>query len=216
MKKTFLFILSITVAFGITFYIKKQNYTVGSTTAPDWKTFVKKGRREIASHTTTSNEFAEARIISPKKESGRAPSSIKPNPYKGLMVRNNRILMGDIDVKYEDESTELTMVNTPNPGWKEIMGNDMMRFQPEDTKLLVKEELPVIKIQGGQGRYLEQVIITYLSKDGERSSFKALVDSDSGAIVETWDRTIQEKIRPHGAASAMTIPTDNDNGVTAR
>ncbi len=216
MKKAFLFFLSITVAVGITFYIKNQNYSVGASQSPEWKTFVKKSGSKVASHATTNNEFEEAKITNVKNAptKGRAPSSIKPtNPYKGFMVRKNRILTGEIDQKYEDESTELAMTNNLNPGWKEIMGNDLMRFQPEDTKLLVKEELPVIQIVDGKGRYLEQVIITYLSKNGERSSFKALVDSDTGSIVETWDRTISEK-RPK--TSGMTMPTFNDSGIIAR
>jgi hypothetical protein len=213
MKKTFLFILSITFAFGITLYIKKQNYTVGSTKNPEWKTFVKKGTNQIASHITTSTELEKANLADPTKQSHRNPSSVKANPYKGFMVRNNRILMGDIDIKYEDEATELEMTNSLNPDWKKIMGNDLMRFQDEDTKLLVKEELPVIKIQDGKGTYLEQVIITYLSKDGERNSFKALVDSDTGAVVETWDRTIQEKI--YKRSNRMAFPNTNDSGITA-
>lgn len=203
-----------TVAFGITFYIKNKNYSVGSNKSPEWKTFVKKGGSKVASHATTANEFEEAKITNNKNVNGRAPSSIKPtNPYKGFMVRKNRILTGEIDQKYEDESTELTMTNNLNPGWKETMGNDLMRFQPEDTKLLVKEELPVIQIVDGKGRYLEQVIITYLTKDGGRSSFKALVDSDTGSIVETWDRTISEK---RARTSGMTMPTINDSGIITR
>ena len=210
MKKTFLFILSITVAFGITFYIKKHNYSIANQD-PEWKTFVKKGGNEVASHPTTNHEFETAKITNAKESNGRAPSSVKPvNPFKGFMVRKNRILTGEIDQKYEDESTELAMTNNLNPAWKEIMGNDLMRFQPEDTKLLVKEELPVIQIIDGKGRYLEQVIISYLTKDGGRSSFKALVDSDTGVIVETWDRTIGEK---RAQSSGMAFPAVNESGI---
>lgn len=214
MKKNFLFFLSISVAFGITLYIKNQSYSLGENKSPEWKTFVKKSGSKVASHPTTNIEFEEAKITQVKNNSGRAPSSIAArNPYKGFMVRQNRILTGEIDQKYEDDSTELSMTNSLNPGWKEIMGNDLMRFQPEDTKLLVKEELPVIQIVDGKGRYLEQVIITYLSKNGERSSFKALVDSDTGSIVDTWDRTISEK-RPK--TSGMTMPTINESGIITR
>lgn len=211
MNKSLLFILSITVALGITIYINKHNYAVALNQKAEWKTFIKKNGHEVAGHPTTSAELEEAKIEK-KKLPERAPSSIKLDPFKGFMVRKNRILTGEIDQKYEDESTELTMINNLNPSWKEIMGNDLMRFHPEETKLLVKEELPVIQIIDGKGRYLEQVIITYLTKDGGRNSFKALVDSDSGAIVQTWDRTIQEKIRRRG--TGMTLPAVNESGIT--
>ena len=65
-------------------------------------------------------------------------------------------LMGEIDEKYEDEDTELVMLNNPSSNWKDMLGDDLMRFQSEDTKLLVKEEIPVIKIQNKKGRFLEQ------------------------------------------------------------
>lgn len=217
MKKAFLFILSISVAFGITYYTKKKSYSVGANNAREWKTFVKKSDRKVSSHKTTPHEFEQARIRPQASVSGRQPASTatdKPNPHKGFSVRNNRILTGDVDQKYEDENTELVMVNMPNPDWKEVMGNDLMRFQDEETKLLVKEEVPVIKIQDGKGRYLEQVTITYLTKDGDRNSFKALVDSDSGSIVETWDRTIHEKA--HKKSSGMRMPASNNSGIIAR
>ncbi len=215
MKKTFLFILSITFAFGITSYIKNQRYAVQSENNIEWKTFVKKGGSKIVSHTTTTSEYNEAHLAaSIKKISSRSPSSIKSeNPFKGFMVRNNRILTGEIDQKYEDESTELAMLNEINPEWKDIMGSKLMKFQPEDTKVLVKEELPVIQIIEGKGRFLEQVIITYVSTKGGRSSFKALVDSQTGTIIQTWDKTISEKrIRTSG----LSLPVGNESGVIAR
>lgn len=214
MKKTVLFILSMTVAFGITFYIKKEQSKNMVLMKTQWKTFVKNPDSVVDSHGTTNDEFKAAKIpvpaVAPK--SGRTIASV--NPFKGFMVRNNRILTGDVNQKYEDESTELEMVNSINPDWKEIMGNELMRFQPADTKLMVKEEVPVIKIIEGQGRYLEQVTVTYLQKDGNRSSFKALVDSESGLVVETWDRTVQEQIRkPRGG---LFLPPINESGIVTK
>ena len=216
MKKTFLFILSITFAFGITFYIKKEQSSNLGQAKPQWKTFIKRPGTEIDSHKTTNEEFQEAKIPTPEalkaREQGRAIASI--NPLKGFMVRDNRILMGEADKKYEDENAQLSMVNRFNPKWKDIMGNALMRFQPEETKLMVKEEVPVIKIEGGKGRLLEQVTITYLQKEGMRSSFKALVDSETGSIVETWDRTIHENTRkPRGE---LTLPLVDDSGIITK
>lgn len=215
MKKTILFILSITVAFGITFYIKKEQSRNMVQMKTQWKTFVKTTATEVDSHHTTQDEFQAAKIpmpAVPDKKQGRIVASV--NPYKGFMVRNNRILTGEVSAKYEDENNDLQMVNSINPDWKDIMGHDLMRFQPTDTKLMVKEEVPVIKIVDGHGRYLEQVTITYLQKNGNRSSFKALVDSDTGSIVETWDRTVQEPIRkPRGG---LFLPSVNESGIITR
>lgn len=213
MKKTILFILSITVALGITFYTKNERTQNMVQVKTQWKTFVKKDNSIVDSHKTTPDEFSAAKIPTPPADKvKRTIASV--NPYQGFMVRNNRIIMGDLNKKYEDENSELQMANSVNPEWKDIMGNDLMRFQPTDTKLMVKEEVPVIQIVNGIGRYLEQVTVTYLQKDGNRSSFKALVDSETGSVVETWDRTIHEHIRPK--RGGLILPSTNDSGIITK
>lgn len=217
MKKTLLFVLSITLAFGITYYIKRQDSHKLAQKTREWKTFVKKSENVIDNHRTTNEEFVAAKIVNPEevKPDQRANRTVASvNPFKGFMVRHNRILMGEIDQKYEDESNDLKMVNSINPDWKEMMGEDLMRFQKEDTKLLVKEEVPVIRIEDGKGRFLEQVIVTYLLKNGDKNSFKALVDSDTGAIVETWDRSIHERIKKR--RGGMTLPSVNESGIITK
>lgn len=214
MKKTILFILSITVAFGITFYTKNERSKNMVQVKAQWKTFVKKSNSVVDSHKTTQDEFLAAKIPTPPPAEKVQRTIASVNPYQGFMVRNNRIIMGDLNKKYEDENSDLQMANSVNPEWKDIMGNDLMRFQPADTKLMVKEEVPVIKIVNGIGRYLEQVTVTYLQKDGNRSSFKALVDSETGSVVETWDRTIHEHIRPK--RGGLILPSTNDSGIITK
>ena len=210
MKKKFLFILSILVAIGITGYIKDQRAKNIVHVKTKWKTFVKTSKSIVDSHGTTPEEFEAAKISKPKKN--RSIASV--NPYQGFMVRNNRIVMGELNEVYEDEDNELQMSNEINPEWKDSMGQELMRFQPKDTKLMVKEEVPVIKIVNGIGRYLEQVTVTYLLKNGNRNSFKALVDSDTGQVVETWDKTIHEHIRPK--RGGLILPSINDSGIVTR
>jgi hypothetical protein len=214
MKKAWLFTLSILMAFVITFYTKKEGPQTLAKTAAKWKTYIKTAKSEVSGYHTTEDEYTAARIPidNATPSTGRSPASIPER--KGYLLRNNRVLMGDIDQKYENSNEELEMSNKINPFWKDEMGSDLMRFQDSETKLLVKEELPIIKIQDGKGRYLEQVIITYLMKNGDQSSFKALVDSDTGMVVETWDRTIHEKLqRKRGG---FTLPLNTDSGIVTR
>lgn len=218
MRKIFLFIMSLTFALGITIYLRQEQSSKMVNVQPQWKTFVKNPQLEIVAHQTTNEELEAAKIPPPppinipKNSPVRSTASV--DPYKGFMIRKNRILTGEVDQKYEDENNDLKMVNTINPKWKDIMGNDLMRFQPQDTKLMVKEEVPVIKIQDGLGRYLEQVSITYLKKDGDRHSFKALIDSDTGMVVETWDRTIHEKLK--APREGFILPSINESGIVTR
>lgn len=224
MKKNFLFALSIAIASGITIYIKSGQFHKSQHASNEWKTFIKKSGSEIVTHKTTREEFLAAKItppVAPNADDKKGQSSSSParsiasisGGSQGFMMRKDRILMGEIDQKYEDEDTQLNMQNKVNPKWKEIMGKQLMRFQPEETKIMVKEEVPVIKIQDGVGRFLQQVSITYMQKDGFRSSYRALVDSGTGSIVETWDRSIFEQVRK--TRGELTLPSV-DNGITTK
>ncbi len=218
MKKFWLFLFSSLIALGIAYHSKKAPAGFASS-RPGWNTFVKKATRNISAHPSTKVELEQARIPSPRREIAQ----VKTEPAKGLtlpkdhayQIRENRLLIGDIERHdYQDERTELVMINKINPDWKTILGNDLLRFQEEETKVMIKEEFPVIKVQNGKGLYMEQVVVTYVFKNGNFSSFHALVDSDTGFVTETWDRTVHEKVRPKRAE--ITLPEINNSGIIAR
>lgn len=214
MKKTFLFLLSISVAFGITLFIKKERANVDVVKTEEWKTFIKKDNQVISTHATTPEEFHAAKIPAPlTKPSNRDPASVKP--IKGFMLRQGRILMGEIDAKYEDDSTPLKLTNKHNPKWKDIVGVELMKFQPEETKVIVKEEVPVIKIEENKGTLLEQISVTLMQKNGFNKSFRALVNSETGEFVSIWDRTIHEHSKDRSDnRGELTLPAVNESGIT--
>lgn len=211
------------MALGIAYYSKKNPNTYAYN-KPSWKTFEKKSSKQILGHQTTRSELLAARIPTLKREiaqektqSERVSFDIKKALPKDRVyqLREDRILIGDLEKKdFQDEQVELEMVNKISPDWKETLGNDLLRFQLDDTKVMVKEEYPVIKIQNGKGQYLEQVVVTYLFKNGNYSSFHALVDSDTGFVTETWDKTVNEKVKPERAG--LTLPETNNSGIIAR
>lgn len=216
MKKLWLFLFSTLIAFGIAFYSKKAP-TGFAQQKPAWKTYQKKSSREISAHPTTHLELEQARIPMPRRDIAQVKSEEKINLPKdrAYQLREGRLLIGDISKgDFQDEQVDLDMVNKVNPDWKNILGNDLLRFQEEETKVMIREELPVIKIQNGKGQYLEQVLITYVFKNGNYSSYHALVDSDTGFVTETWDRTIHEKVKPERAEIAL--PEINNSGIIAR
>lgn len=222
MKKFWLFGISIITALTIAFYSKHSPIPFAFQKTPDWKTFEKKSGQEIVGHKTTTSELSAARIPVIKRAIAQVPeidqNSDSSNSTKdsNYLYRDNRVLIGDIQKKdYQNEQTELEMINKPNTNWKEILGNDLLRFQNEETKVLIKEEFPVIKIQFGKGQYLEQVMVSFLFKNGNMSSYRALVDSDTGSIVETWDKTINENRQASGDRKKLelTLPSENNSGI---
>jgi hypothetical protein len=207
MKKNVLFTFSVLIAIVIFIAVKKDENKI-IVKDKSYKTFVKNQNRSIASYPTTHDEFKTAMIDNKKTEvldkQSKEKEKLLLTNYK---LRDNRILIGDNAEKYASSFEKLPMINSQNPNWKTLLGNDLLRFQREDTKVIIKEELPIIKVIDGKGQYLEQVIITYLLKNGDRNSYRALVDSESGLVLETWDRTIHEKYKiKRKSASLDAVP----------
>ncbi len=216
MRRALTFIFSFLIAIGITIYSKSRNPNRNSSTrvASTWKTFSKNNLNEVVGYQTTKDEYSAAKIPAPLDiPSGiaRQPSSLPPVTF---LTRNNRKLMGNVDAKYADNDTELEMLNVVGPDWKEQMGSDLMRFQSANTKIMVREDAPMIKIENGKGRFVEQVTITFLLASGSTNSFKALVDSESGRILETWDKTIHERLKEH--REVFVLPDVNESGIITR
>lgn len=221
MKKIWLFTISTFIALAIAFYSKRSPTALAYSNKAGWKTFEKKENKGISGHLTTPNELILARIpvikreIAQEKKGGGNETDKGSSSVNHYLYRFDRVLIGDIQKNnYQDEQVELEMINKPNSNWKEILGNDLVRFQAANTKVLIKEEFPVIKIQHGKGLYCEQVIVTYLLNNGDQNSFRALVDSESGKIFETWDKSIHERFNTE--STGFTLPTENESGIIAR
>jgi len=205
MKKFWLFFFSLIVAFGITLYTKREkNRLLFVEHDSTWKTYVKKAPREIDSYKTTDEEMNKASVSD--KTTSRVPANIAPQLKQN--TRGKRVLIGDVLPEYTNPDYHLQMANSISEDWQDKMGKDLMRFQPEGTKVLVKDEMPVIKIQEGKGKFFEQVIITYLLSNGERNSFRALVDSETGLIDTTWDKTINEGPRQRKEFDFPSAPSN--------
>ncbi len=205
------------IAIGITIYSKGQKQNENNSlvrNASSWKTFSKNEMNEVLGHATTSEEYHQAKIPTPPDQTQGINRSPANTPPMNFLMRNNRKLMGNVDAKYADKDTELEMLNSISPDWKEQMGSDLMRFQSSKTKIMVREDAPMIKIENGKGRFVEQVTITFLLATGSTNSFKALVDSESGRILETWDKTVHERLHEH--REVFVLPDVNESGIVTR
>lgn len=225
MKRRWPLFLSVFIAISIAINNKKTPSIVSIKKNPSWKTFVKNSKSEVTSHKSTPQEFEDARLPTIKREIASDKNSFNHESSaemqdriirdNHLLVRDDRVLIGDIKkTNYQDSDTPLEMVNKINPNWKDILGLELLRFQADDTKLMIKEEFPIIQIQNGKGFYAEQVIITYVLNNGTVSSYRALIDSETGSITETWDKTIHEK---YGTKKAgFRLPLENNSGIIVR
>ena len=88
------------------------------------------------------------------------------------------------------------MQNSISKNWKKLLGNDLLRFQPEKIKVLIKRENRFIFIRNDIGRFVELVRISYIKLSGEHTSFKAFIDSETGIPFDTFAKTISENRKP--------------------
>jgi len=129
-----------------------------------------------------------------------SPASKQEKPInqdltKNCPKREGRILIGHDVEKYQQTSVPLKMKNKINPEWKNNLKNNLYKFMPEGTEANFILERSYIKVEKGQGRYLEQVQVTYKMPSGQISSFNAEVDPQNGKMTSTWNRTIIESAK---------------------
>jgi len=89
-------------------------------------------------------------------------------------------------------------LNKYNPKWKNNLEKYLVKFQKKSVSVNVKLNEAYIMVKNNQGRLVEEVTVNYSEKGEHISSFKAMVDSETGDILKTFDKiTIQERRKPY-------------------
>lgn len=207
MKKG-LFFISLILLGAIFFWYQKGN-------KDDWQTFVKKENQLIKTYPTTSREKKEARIDKGAAKSSaqnshtqaqstkRAPASLKKGPPASKTPQNQRITIALPDQTVIKDASPL---NKPHKEWKKRLGNEILRFMRPETKVYLKKLESLTVYEKGRPLHVEKVHVKLTTPEGRLFSYNALVDSETGKVVETWNQTNHEpmggqtkKIRPSGA-----------------
>lgn len=93
---------------------------------------------------------------------------------------------------------DIKTVNIYNPQWKNKLEKYLLKFQNPAVKVDVKLHEAYIMVKNDQARFVEEVVINYTEKGEHISSFRAIVDSEDGSILKTFDKiTIQERRKPY-------------------
>lgn len=133
-----------------------------------------------------------------KKSPKRTPASIKPTarvkPDKALKKIGNRILMGD---KIENES-DIKYINKTNPEWQKAYTGKLLRLGKAKTvsDLKIEHQESLIQVKRKAARNLEHIKVSYLDENGNPFAFEALVDSETGSMVRSWNQTRYEFKKP--------------------
>lgn len=121
------------------------------------------------------------------KTPSRAPASIKPAEVK-------REVIGEAPAKID----QINISNKINDKWKKLYESNFLRMvkghEVKDLNIELKRSL--LQIKKGSGQNLEHIKVSYTRPDGKPFSFEALVDSETGRTVRTWNQTRYEFKKP--------------------
>jgi hypothetical protein len=157
----------------------------------NWTTYTKKDSK-ITQSPSTQSELKKIGADVPAKKSlvpKRSISSVQIRP-KNIETFKGRRIIGHLNKKI----SEMNFINKVNQDWKDKLSSKLLQHRKKQAKLFIKSEKSVIKIQNGSARYLELVNITFLFKGDDSNSFKAFVDSETGEVLQTWSRSIHDRV----------------------
>jgi hypothetical protein len=187
MKRNILFFSIIIIFLGYAtyqFYKMDKNVRYESSSSPEYKTYQKRGE-ELVSFDSTEDELN----FLPPGQINQPPKVASPETdatiFQGRRVIGLKNPVNVFNFNY-------TFKNEIDPNWEEALGRELLRFQNENTKVLIKKEGSLIQIENEEARYVEKVLITFIFTDKPISSFHAFVDSSNGKVLRTWDRPISD------------------------
>ena len=115
-------------------------------------------------------------------------------PQKNKKINQNIIpskKIVNINPKKIDK-TKFKFSNEKNSDWKIVLRNRLLDSLDNRPELTIKKEKSLIKVIRDKAIYVEQARIIIDHEDGRQDSFRALINSETGKIIKSWDRTIHE------------------------
>lgn len=125
------------------------------------------------------------------KKMNNIPANIAPIPAskKEAQTYNGRQLSSTT----ESELKELKIVNSFNPNWeKNYLKNIQRSFFDEKVKVEIKHLRSLVYVKFKEGRLAEKVKVAITRENGRQSSYTALIDSETGAMINSWNASRYE------------------------
>lgn len=134
-----------------------------------------------------------SKVIAPKVNKQKYVKKII-NKNTGVFL-NNVQLVGLNNDYYSKNPNKLVFKNEISEDWLQRTEENLLRFHDQDTKVKVTKEKSIILLKRDNAFHANQVVITYLKKNGRKTSFKAYVNAQTGAVLQTWDKSISESYK---------------------
>lgn len=122
--------------------------------------------------------------VKKEKKVKRAPASVEtPQGQKRAIIAR-----GNYDLN------TLKYSNSVNPDWKKTYKRRFLKMAAikKVQSLKIEPIKSIVKIKNNTARNLEHIKVSYLQENGDPFSFEALVDSETGSLVRSWNKTRYE------------------------
>ena len=177
--KTRIFILFSLLAVGFFFYLNGLK------------------EKEIASRLKSDLKKSDMLTLAvPEKKNetlqDRVPASIS-RPSLDKKDKKEREIIGINREDFLKQKDSIVFINEVDQKWKEKLTHKLTRFQKKTTKVETKHLKSLLKVKNNRATYFEVVLVTYRTVDGHRSSFNAMVDSQTARVVKSWNLDKPEK-----------------------
>ena len=137
-----------------------------------------------------TSDTSKSKQTSPKTK--RVPAATKAK--LGLKKIGDRIIIGDKVQKTND----IKYINETNPEWQTAYTKKLLRLGKgkKISQLNVEHQKSMVEVKRKSARNLEHVRVSYLDENGNPFSFEALIDSETGSMVRSWNQTRYEFKKP--------------------
>lgn len=119
--------------------------------------------------------------------------------HKNVVPKHNGKRVLNLPPGHEKETLDnLHVSNTVSEDWQskvevalKLQGGDALK------DVSIKKVESLVWIYNGVALNAESIEVTLKNEKGERTSFRAMVDSQNGKILQTWDQPVFDPINPH-------------------
>lgn len=94
---------------------------------------------------------------------------------------------------YRSSKENIKHTNKVSADWEDHLKLKLLKAQEDETTLAIVHNKSILLIKKQKARYTEVVTVNFKMPKGKRSSYKALVDSQTGVIIKTWGHSKNER-----------------------
>lgn len=88
----------------------------------------------------------------------------------------------------------VSYVNKPSPDWEAKLHGSLKQQAPNLKEIKIEKENSLVWMRDNNALLVETVKISLKNQQDSQTSFRAMVDSQTGKVLETWDRTIVDPV----------------------